>query len=157
MSNIPDNVLIDECDRAMLESMGQWRMHNRGYVTMGRAKDGKYINILMHRVIMNAPKGTQVFTHEQWQKRVGSILNGDKNQYNYPVNKGITKEDLKEILSEQSRHNNTGDKFEVNIDRQGINATIIRGANRVKKLNSRIRIKRKTRKSTRRNNFYPIG
>lgn len=104
--------------------------------------DGKIIQPQGRNVIMNAPKGTQVFTHEQWQKRVGSILNGDKNQYNYPVNNGITKEDLKEILSEQSRHNNPGDKFEVNIDRQGINATIIRGANRVKKLNSRIRIKR---------------
>ena len=47
-------------------------------------------------------------------------MNGDKNQYNRPI---ITKEDLKEILSNQS--NGNGDKFEYY--RQGINTTIIRG------------------------------
>lgn len=123
---------------AMLVNDGNGSNYRETVVT----PDGKIIKPQGRNVLMNAPKGTQVFTHDQWQKKVGSILNGDKNQYNYPVNNGITKEDLKEILSEQSRYNNQGDKFEVNIDRQGINATIIRGATKVKKLNSRIRIKR---------------
>lgn len=60
MSNIPSHVLVDDEDRDMLESYGQWRMHNQGYVTMGRTVDGKYVNILMHRVIMNPPKGYMV-------------------------------------------------------------------------------------------------
>ena len=92
MSNIPDNVLIDECDREMLESMGQWRMHNQGYVTMGRVVDGKYTNYLMHRVIMNPPKGYHI-DHINGVKTDNRrcnlrIVTSAENQYNRPDARG---------------------------------------------------------------------
>ena len=67
MSNIPNNVLVDNEDRPMLEAMGKWRMHSQGYACMGKYKDKKYISILMHRVIMNPPPGYQI-----------DHINGDK-------------------------------------------------------------------------------
>ncbi len=56
MSNIPDNVLIDDCDREMLESMGKWCIDSKGYcIKNSSRKLGKQKKILMHRVIINPP------------------------------------------------------------------------------------------------------
>lgn len=94
MSNIPKDVLIDECDREMLESMGAWRMHNQGYVTMGRSVDGKYVNYLMHRVIMNPPKGYHI-DHINGIKTDNRrcnlrIVTSRENQFNRPDARGYT-------------------------------------------------------------------
>jgi hypothetical protein len=55
MSNIPENVLVDDCDRPMLEEMGKWFI-DTGYC-MKKSKNKK---LLMHRVIMKPPDDMQV-------------------------------------------------------------------------------------------------
>jgi len=55
MSNIPENVLVDDIDRPMLEAMGKWYV-NRGYcIKKTSRKLGKRKNLQMHRVIMCPP------------------------------------------------------------------------------------------------------
>jgi hypothetical protein len=49
MSNIPENVLVDDCDREMLEAMGKWHISSGGYCVRRRP------NTRMHRVIMQPP------------------------------------------------------------------------------------------------------
>ncbi len=52
MSNIPENVLVDNEDREMLEAMGKWYIAY-GYCVRSDNKNKKQIR--MHRVIMNPP------------------------------------------------------------------------------------------------------
>lgn len=94
MSNIPNNVLVDDNDRPMLEAYGKWRMHTKGYVCMGRTKNKKYVNILMHREIMKPPPGYQV-DHINGIKTDNRrcnlrIVTSQENQWNRPSVKGYT-------------------------------------------------------------------
>lgn len=59
---IPDGVLIDEEDRAMLETYGQWNVDQTGYCrkTIRIPGTKKFRTILMHRVLMNPPDGMQI-------------------------------------------------------------------------------------------------
>lgn len=52
MSNIPENVLVDDADRQMLEAMGKWRINSKGYCCKS--------DCLMHRIIINAPNNMEV-------------------------------------------------------------------------------------------------
>ena len=56
MTNIPDNVLVDDEDREMLEAMGKWRISDSGYCIKSVATK----TIRMHRIIMNPPDNMQV-------------------------------------------------------------------------------------------------
>ena len=56
MSNIPENVLVDACDRQMLEAMGKWHVSDTGYCM--KRKNKKLVR--MHRIIMNPPDSMQV-------------------------------------------------------------------------------------------------
>jgi hypothetical protein len=61
MSNIPNNVLVDDEDRPVLEAMGKWYIGNSGYcVKVTSRKLGKQKLITMHRTIMNPPADMQV-------------------------------------------------------------------------------------------------
>jgi hypothetical protein len=51
MSNIPQNVLVDDEDRINLENMGKWCI-SKGYCLKTRKKQK---TLYMHRVIMNPP------------------------------------------------------------------------------------------------------
>jgi len=63
MSNIPDSVIVDDCDREFLESMGKWYI-NRGYCRRRNPRDpltkkaGKWI--LMHRVVLERKLGRPI-------------------------------------------------------------------------------------------------
>jgi DNA repair exonuclease SbcCD ATPase subunit len=93
--------------------------------------DGKVHEPKGRNVVMNAPKGTQIFTHDQWQEQMNSILLGN----------GINP------LKEQQQRNDvivnveTKDNYHFSIDEGGINKTIIRGNAKTNILNSRLRIK----------------
>src|SRR5690606_31339047 len=90
--------------------------------------------------ILDLAKGTKVIPSlSDWNKEVNSILMSHSIIPYSGSSNSLTKEDMRELISEISK--NSSEKYEINIDKQGINATIMKGANRVKKLNSRIRIK----------------
>src|SRR5690606_28286473 len=100
---------------------------------------GKVMKPQGRNVVMNAPKGTQIFTHDQWQKHISGIVMGEKLNYQKPIDRGITKEDLKDVFN--SYYSGQKEITNITIDKQGINATIIKGATKAKQLNNRIRIK----------------
>ena len=60
MSNIPENVLVDDEDRPMLEAMGKWCIAEGYCVRNNCAKLGKQKLLRMHRVIVNPPDDMQV-------------------------------------------------------------------------------------------------
>jgi tape measure domain-containing protein len=99
--------------------------------------DGKIIEPQGRNVLMNAPKGTQIFTHDQWKDQMNNILlsNGIAPlQQNY---NGLTKSDLEDVMS----RNLNRDSYNFVIDENGIKKTISRGTATTNILNSRIRIK----------------
>lgn len=49
---------VDDCDDWTLDH--RWRLHSKGYACRGTTIDGKYVVLLLHRVIMNAPVGLEV-------------------------------------------------------------------------------------------------
>lgn len=53
-------------------------------------------------VIMNAPKGTEIFTHDQWDEQMNNMLKGNGINWSVPVNNysGMTKEDMREVMME---------------------------------------------------------
>lgn len=120
---------------AMLVNDGKGSNYKETVVT----PDGKVIKPQGRNVLMNAPKGTQIFTHDQWQKQISDIVMGEKLHYQKPIDRGITKEDLKDVFN--SHYSGQKEITNVTIDKQGINATIIKGATKAKQLNNRIRIK----------------
>jgi len=65
--------------------------------------DGSIYQPTERNVFMNAPKGTKVFTHDQWQKNLDSILMSNEINYAQPnvvVNSGgITPEQMNRLAS----------------------------------------------------------
>jgi hypothetical protein len=52
-------------------------------------------------VLMNAPAGTQIFTHDQWNDTLTDMLRGNGiNRYNPTQAQGMTKEDFYDVMSE---------------------------------------------------------
>lgn len=102
--------------------------------------DGKVIEPKGRNVLMNAPKGTKIFTHDQWQDQMNNILLGNgitpMQVNNY---QGLTKSDLEDVMS----RNLNRDSYHFNIDENGIKKTIMRGTAQTTILNSRLRIKSK--------------
>jgi len=100
--------------------------------------DGKVHSPKGRNVVMNAPKGTEIFTHDQWQNQMNNILLGNgigpMQANNY---QGLTKSDLEDVMS----RNLNKDSYHFSIDEGGINKTIMRGSSKTTILNSRLRIK----------------
>jgi tape measure domain-containing protein len=64
--------------------------------------DGKIYQPKERNVLMNAPKGTKVFTHDQWQKNLDNILTTNSIGYAQPnvvVNSGMSDEQVNRIVS----------------------------------------------------------
>lgn len=63
-------------------------------------------------VLMNAPAGTEIFTHDQWNDQMNNMLKGNGINWNMPVNNnsysGLSKDDMREVMlesiGEQSQH-----------------------------------------------------
>jgi hypothetical protein len=64
--------------------------------------DGKIYQPKERNVIMNAPKGTKVFTHDQWQRNLDNILTSNSIGYAQPnvvVNSGMSDSQVDRIVS----------------------------------------------------------
>jgi hypothetical protein len=100
--NIPENVLIDECDRAMLEGFGIWHVNTLGYCC--RSEYPSNSKIYMHRIIMRPPEDMVVdhINHNRHDNRRCNlrIVTKQQNHWNQSGIKGYRKK---------------GNKFEVSI------------------------------------------
>jgi len=98
--------------------------------------DGKVIEPKGRNVVMNAPKGTQIFTHDQWLNNI-LLSNGIEATNQTIVKGGISKEEMRDVMSQFANK----DSYHFSIDEGGINKTIMRGTSKTNILNSRLRIK----------------
>jgi len=97
MSNIPDNVIVDDEDRAFLEAIGKWYVQ-KGYCTRNgpldpiTKKQGK--DIRMHRVVLERKLGRPIAAG-----MVCDHIDGDKcNQ---------SRSNLREVTVQQNNMNRT--------------------------------------------------
>lgn len=104
-----------------------------GYKEKIVTPDGKVISPKGRNVVMNAPKGTQIFTENQWEKQLNNILlNNGINQTQNASNSNST------IVNVESK-----DNYNFSIDENGISKFITRGTTRTNILNSRFKIQGK--------------
>lgn len=90
--------------------------------------DGKIMKPQGRNVIMDAPAGTEIYTHDMWQDQLQNMLQGKgiemnkSNQYH-----GITKNDMYEVMADtlgtQTQHYS-------NFDAEGATDYIIKGGNK---------------------------
>lgn len=107
--------------------------------------DGKFIQPNGRNVLMNAKKGTKIYTPEQWDSKLNEMLGdvgiapvrGVKQNF-ININNGITKGDMYEIMSKFANK----DSYNFSIDEKGIQKTIIRGGQKVNIANKRLKIRK---------------
>lgn len=99
--------------------------------------DGKIYQPKERNVIMNAPKGTKVFTHDQWQRNLDNILTSNSINYAQPnvvVNSGMSDEQVDRIVStianKQESH--------LSLDKSGIKHYVSNGHTTKEILNSQV-------------------
>jgi len=99
--------------------------------------DGKLYQPKERNVIMNAPKGTKIFTHDQWQRNLDSILTSNSINYSQPnvvVNSGMSDEQVDRIVStianKQESH--------LSLDKSGIKHYVSNGHTTKEILNSQV-------------------
>lgn len=103
--------------------------------------DGKIYQPKERNVIMNAPKGTKVFTHDQWQRNLDNILMKNEINYSQPnvvVNSGMSDEQVDRIVStianKQESH--------LSLDKSGIKHYVSNGHTTKEILNSQVTFNR---------------
>jgi hypothetical protein len=99
--------------------------------------DGKIYQPKERNVIMNAPKGTKVFTHDQWQRNLDNILTSNSINYSQPnvvVNSGMSDEQVDRIV------NTIANKQEaiLSIDKNGWNTSVRNGHTQKEILNNQV-------------------
>jgi hypothetical protein len=99
--------------------------------------DGKIYQPKERNVIMNAPKGTKVFTHDQWQRNLDNILTSNSINYSQPnvvVNSGMSDEQVDRIVS------TIANKQEaiLSIDKNGWNTSVRNGHTKKEILNNQV-------------------
>jgi tape measure domain-containing protein len=99
--------------------------------------DGKIYQPKERNVIMNAPKGTKVFTHDQWQRNLDNILTSNSINYSQPnvvVNSGMSDEQVDRIV------NTIANKQEaiLSIDKNGWNTSVRNGHTKKEILNNQV-------------------
>jgi tape measure domain-containing protein len=99
--------------------------------------DGKIYQPKERNVIMNAPKGTKIFTHDQWQKNLDNILTSNSINYSQPnviVNSGMSDEQVDRIVS------TIANKQEaiLSIDKNGWNTSVRNGHTKKEILNNQV-------------------
>lgn len=99
--------------------------------------DGKIYQPKERNVIMNAPKGTKVFTHDQWQRNLDNILTSNSINYAQPnvvVNSGMSDEQVNRIVStianKQESH--------LSLDKSGIKHYVSNGHSTKEILNNQV-------------------
>jgi len=99
--------------------------------------DGNIYQPTERNVFMNAPKGTKVFTHDQWQKNLDSILMSNEINYAQPnvvVNSGMSDAQVDRIVSSI----NNKSEAHLNIDKNGFNVKIRNGHTTKEILNNQV-------------------
>jgi tape measure domain-containing protein len=99
--------------------------------------DGKIYQPKERNVLMNAPKGTKVFTHDQWQRNLDNILTSNSINYSQPnvvVNSGMSDEQVDRIV------NTIANKQEaiLSIDKNGWNTSVRNGHTQKEILNNQV-------------------
>ena len=90
--------------------------------------DGKVMKPQGKNVVMNAPKGTQIFTHEQWQDKLNNLLlsNGIEQS------KGTT--EVNPIINVETK-----DNYHFEVNEKGFKTFVTRGQAKTEILNARFR------------------
>jgi tape measure domain-containing protein len=99
--------------------------------------DGKIYQPKERNVLMNAPKGTKVFTHDQWQKNLDNILTTNSIGYAQPnvvVNSGMSDEQVNRIVSTIQNKQ----EYHQTFDRSGIKNYISNGHTTKEILNNQV-------------------
>lgn len=91
--------------------------------------DGKVHEPKGRNVVMNAPKGTKIFTHDQWKDQLNNIL----------LSNGINSVQPQTQQQAPIVNVQTKDNYHFSIDEQGIRKTITRGATKTQILNARFK------------------
>jgi hypothetical protein len=78
---------------------------------------------------MNAPKGTKIFTHDQWKDQLNNIL----------LSNGINEVKPQNQMPTPIVNVETKDNYHFSIDEQGIRKTITRGGAKTQILNARFK------------------
>jgi hypothetical protein len=91
--------------------------------------DGKVHEPKGRNVVMNAPKGTKIFTHDQWKDQLNNIL----------LSNGINSVQTQTQQQAPIVNVQTKDNYHFSIDEQGIRKTITRGATKTQILNARFK------------------
>lgn len=99
--------------------------------------DGKFYQPKERNVLMNAPKGTKVFTHEQWKNNLDNMLLSNNINYSMPIinnNSALTESQVDRIV------NTIANKQEaiLNIDKNGWNTNIRNGHSTKQILNNQV-------------------
>jgi tape measure domain-containing protein len=99
--------------------------------------DGKIYQPKERNVLMNAPKGTKIFTHDQWQKNLDNILTSNSINYSQPnvvVNSGMSDEQVDRIVStianKQESH--------LSLDKSGIKQYVSNGHTKKEIINNQV-------------------
>lgn len=99
--------------------------------------DGKIYQPQERNVFMDKPKGTKVFTHDQWQRNLDNILTSNSINYSQPnvvVNSGMSDEQVNRIVS------TIANKQEaiLSIDKNGWNTSVRNGHSTKQILNNQV-------------------
>ncbi len=91
--------------------------------------DGKIMKPQGRNVVMNAPKGTEIYTNDQWNEKLNEMLQGKgidmlPQQNNYS---GISKDDMYDVLMDTL---GSRPEYHSNFDASGATDYIIKGGNK---------------------------
>jgi hypothetical protein len=101
-----------------------------------KTPDGKIYQPKERNVIMNAPKGTEIFTPDQWQKNLDSMLMGNNISYAQP-NINLTA-DFDKVGSKIVNAINNKQEYHQTFDRSGIKNYISNGHTTKEILNNQV-------------------
>lgn len=90
--------------------------------------DGKIMKPQGRNVVMNAPIGTEIFTHDQWNDQMNNMLKGNGINWNMPTQQqnGISKNDMKEAMLESIAEQ---PQYHTNFDGNGVVSYIAKRGN----------------------------
>lgn len=90
--------------------------------------DGKVMKPQGKNVVMNAPKGTQIFTHDQWQDRLNNLLlsNG--------IEQSNSRTEVNPIINVETK-----DNYHFEVNEKGFKTFVTRGQAKTEILNARFR------------------
>lgn len=97
--------------------------------------DGKIMQPKGRNVIMDAPAGTEIYTHEMWQNKLGEMLQGKGIDMAPAISyNGLSKSDMYDVLSDTL---GMQPQYHSNFDAEGATSYIMKNGNRTTNLSKR--------------------